>query len=34
VILVPDGRMYVSAAHTEEDVAGTLEKLGRAFAQL
>ena len=34
VILVPDGRMYVSTAHTEADVAETLEKLEAAFAQL
>jgi glutamate-1-semialdehyde 2,1-aminomutase len=34
VILVPDGRMYVSVAHTEADVAETLEKLERAFARL
>lgn len=34
VILVPDGRMYVSTAHTEADVAETLQKLERAFAQL
>jgi glutamate-1-semialdehyde 2,1-aminomutase len=34
VILVPDGRMYVSAAHTEKDVAETLDKLDRAFAQV
>ena len=34
VIIVPDGRLYVSTAHTEEDVSETLEKLERAFAQL
>ena len=34
VILVPDGRAYVSAAHTERDVAETLEKLDRAFGRL
>ena len=34
VILVPDGRMYVSTAHTEADVAETLQKLEAAFAQL
>lgn len=34
VILVPDGRMYVSAVHTEDDVAETLDKLGRAFDRL
>ncbi len=34
VILVPDGRMYVSAVHTEADVTETLEKLSRAFERL
>ncbi|MBS1830372.1 MAG: aspartate aminotransferase family protein [Acidobacteria bacterium] len=34
VILVPDGRVYVSAVHTEQDIAATLERLGRAFAKL
>ena len=34
VILVPDGRLYVSAAHTKEDVSETLQKLERAFAQV
>ena len=34
VIIVPDGRLYVSTAHTEEDVSETLQKLERAFAQL
>ncbi|MBL8210888.1 MAG: aspartate aminotransferase family protein [Bryobacterales bacterium] len=34
VILVPDGRMYVSAVHTERDVAETLDKLARAFDRL
>jgi glutamate-1-semialdehyde 2,1-aminomutase len=34
VILVPDGRLYVSAAHTKEDVAETLQKLEHAFAHL
>jgi glutamate-1-semialdehyde 2,1-aminomutase len=34
VNLVPDGRLYVSTAHTEEDVAETLQKLESAFAQL
>ncbi len=31
LILVPDGRFYVSAAHTEEDIAQTLEKLDTVF---
>jgi glutamate-1-semialdehyde 2,1-aminomutase len=34
VILVPDGRMYVSAAHTESDVEETLASLARVFAAL
>jgi glutamate-1-semialdehyde 2,1-aminomutase len=34
IILVPDGRVYVSTAHTESDVAETLDKLGRAFSSL
>lgn len=34
VILVPDGRLYVSAAHTERDIAETLERLERAFAKI
>jgi glutamate-1-semialdehyde 2,1-aminomutase len=34
VILVPDGRMYVSAVHTEQDVAETLEGFARVFARL
>ena len=34
VILVPDGRLYVSAAHSEDDVAETLDKLRGAFARL
>jgi glutamate-1-semialdehyde 2,1-aminomutase len=34
VILVPDGRMYVSAVHTEQDVAETLEGFGRVFTRL
>jgi glutamate-1-semialdehyde 2,1-aminomutase len=32
VIAVPDGRMYVSTAHTEDDARQTLERLARAFA--
>lgn len=32
VIIVPDGRMYVSTAHTEQDADVTLERLGRALA--
>ncbi|MCC6362385.1 MAG: aspartate aminotransferase family protein [Bryobacterales bacterium] len=31
VQLVPDGRLYVSAAHTGKDIAETLERLGRAL---
>ena len=32
IYLLPDGRMYVSAAHSEQDVAETLDALGRAFS--
>jgi glutamate-1-semialdehyde 2,1-aminomutase len=32
--LLPDGRLYVSAAHTEADVRETLGALGRVFARL
>jgi glutamate-1-semialdehyde 2,1-aminomutase len=31
VIAVPDGRFYVSAAHTENDIKETLERLERAL---
>lgn len=31
VIIVPDGRMYVSAAHTEHDAEETINRLGRAL---
>ncbi len=34
VILVPDGRMYVSAAHTERDVEETLASFARVFDTL
>ena len=34
VIVVPDGRFYVSAAHTEADVSQTLEKLETVFRAL
>ena len=34
VLLVPDGRMYVSAAHTERDVEETLDGFARVFATL
>ncbi len=34
VILVPDGRMYLSAAHTEQDVEETLSVFARVFAEL
>ena len=32
IYLLPDGRMYVSAAHSQQDVAETLAALGRAFS--
>ena len=32
VLLVPDGRMYVSTAHTEGDIDATIERLSRALA--
>jgi len=32
--LVPDGRLYVSAAHTEEDIAETLQAFERVFAAM
>jgi glutamate-1-semialdehyde 2,1-aminomutase len=31
IIIVPDGRMYVSAAHTDQDAEETLSRLGRAL---
>ncbi len=31
VIIVPDGRLYVSTAHTEQDADQTLERLKRAL---
>ena len=34
VVLVPDGRVYVSTAHTKDDFDETVERLGRAFARL
>ena len=34
IILVPDGRMYVSTAHTESDVSETLEAFARVFAAI
>ena len=34
VIVVPDGRFYVSTAHTEADVSQTLEKLDNVFRAL
>jgi glutamate-1-semialdehyde 2,1-aminomutase len=34
VILVPDGRIYVSAAQTERDVEETLDSFARVFATL
>ncbi|MCE5308005.1 MAG: aspartate aminotransferase family protein [Acidobacteriales bacterium] len=33
VILVPDGRMYVSAVHTERDIEETLAAFARIFAK-
>jgi glutamate-1-semialdehyde 2,1-aminomutase len=32
--IVPDGRMYVSIAHTEEDIEETLRRLDSVFAEL
>lgn len=34
IILVPDGRMYVSAVHTEQDIELTSQKLDLAFQTL
>ena len=34
VYLLPDGRFYVSVAHTEEDVEQTLEAMDRVFRKL
>lgn len=34
VTLVPDGRAYVSAAHTDSDIEETVERLDRAFAHI
>jgi glutamate-1-semialdehyde aminotransferase len=34
VILVPDGRMYVSIVHNEQDVEETLAIFARVFAKL
>jgi glutamate-1-semialdehyde 2,1-aminomutase len=34
IVLVPDGRMYVSAAHTEDDVEQTLQAFARVFPTL
>jgi glutamate-1-semialdehyde 2,1-aminomutase len=34
VHMVPDGRMYVSAAHTQRDIDETLERLDAAFSCL
>jgi glutamate-1-semialdehyde 2,1-aminomutase len=34
VIVVPDGRFYVSTAHTEADISQTLEKLDNVFRAL
>jgi glutamate-1-semialdehyde 2,1-aminomutase len=32
--LVPDGRLYVSAVHTDEDIAETLQAFERVFESL
>jgi glutamate-1-semialdehyde aminotransferase len=32
IYLLPDGRWYLSAAHTEEDIEATLVELKRVFA--
>ena len=32
--LVPDGRLYISAAHTVEDIDETLQAFERVFAPL
>jgi glutamate-1-semialdehyde 2,1-aminomutase len=32
--LVPDGRLYVSAAHTDQDIAETLQAFERVFASI
>ena len=32
--LVPDGRLYVSAAHTDEDIAETVQAFERVFASI
>jgi glutamate-1-semialdehyde 2,1-aminomutase len=34
VNVVPDGRFYVSAAHSERDIEETLEKVGRVLQKL
>jgi len=34
VYFLPDGRFYLSAAHTEQDVAETLEALEKAFGRV
>jgi glutamate-1-semialdehyde aminotransferase len=34
VILVPDGRIYVSIVHDERDVEETLATFARVFARL
>jgi hypothetical protein len=34
LFLLPDGRVYVSAVHTESEVAETLEAIGRVFRKL
>jgi glutamate-1-semialdehyde 2,1-aminomutase len=34
IILVPDGRMYVSAVHTDRDVEQTLDAFARVFPKL
>ncbi len=34
LVLVPDGRMYVSTVHTEEDAARTISTMDRVFSRL
>ena len=34
LVLVPDGRMYVSTVHTEDDAARTISAMDRVFGRL
>ena len=34
LVLVPDGRMYVSTVHTEDDAARTVSAMDRVFSRL